>query len=234
MKSTTIVATTVCALISSIGISQNVKEAVQDHTQIKTGKTSLDRDAQELEAFKADCDVLTKALATDDTAIIAQYHQVVLASMKREVEQAEVKSKKAAKEVVQSTAEMGTNRREKRGNRRTYSGTADDKRDMARDRRNTRDDRRDKRDDQTDRVEISERLRNQRLWTAQFSSLSLSQDTGETTDEAALALLKKFTLSMEADLRETQEELREDKGELREDRRERRDDRKERKERVTQ
>lgn len=142
--------------------AQNVKEALQDHAQIKTGKTHIERDSKELEVFKEDCAMLTEALQIESTANISQLQQKVAASMKREVAQGNSKTKQAGREVVQSTREKRTNRRENRRNRRKFKGTKDDRRDIVRDRRNTRDDRRDKRDDQSDFEEVKQRRNNQK------------------------------------------------------------------------
>ncbi|MDC6405635.1 MULTISPECIES: hypothetical protein [Maribacter] len=220
MKTNKYLTATLVLLTAFFASAQNAKEAVQDHRQIKVGNAQLERDTNELESFKADVSEFQTALENGDTKLAQKYRKGILTAMEREIQQTEGKIAWAKREVVQSSVEKGTNRREKRSNRRTFEGTPDDRRDMRRDRRNNRDDRRDKRDDVADRAELESRLENQK---ALYESAKADETLGN-------GILEKFIATLNNDLLETQEELREDKGELREDRRERRDDRRERKE----
>tara|TARA_R110002051_G_scaffold275909_1_gene336852 strand:- start:7600 stop:8241 length:642 start_codon:yes stop_codon:yes gene_type:complete len=200
-------------IASSTIMAQNIKEAVQDHNQIKIDKELLSRDIAELETFKSQ---------TSNYKINPANKPQLINNMEREIEQTKAKLARANVEVVQSTREVGTDRREKRKNRRKYEGSTDDLKDMTRDRVNTRDDKRDKRDDERDLSELQNRLENQIILLGSFKSSNTTQIT----------VLEKFMLTMSADINETKEELAEDKGEVREDRRERRDDRRERRENL--
>ena len=203
----------ITVLASSTMIAQNSKEAIQDHNQIKVDKKLLSRDIAELENFKSE---------TSTYKINPANKQLLINSMAREIGQTEAKLARANVEILQSTREVGTDRREKRKNRRKYEGSNDDLKDMTRDRVNTRDDRRDKRDDKRDSEEVQNRLENQKALLANFKASNAKE----------VNILEKFILTMTADINETKEELVEDKGEVREDRRERRDDRRERRENL--
>ena len=94
---------------STMAFAQNAKEMAQNKNQIKVDKNQLTRDTQEVELFKEQ----TIAYLSSN-----KNKQVLIASMEREIKQTEAKLARATVEVVQSTKEVATDRREKRRNRR--------------------------------------------------------------------------------------------------------------------
>ncbi|NER11838.1 hypothetical protein GWK08_00140 [Leptobacterium flavescens] len=214
------------------GAAQNNIEIATDKKQIAINENVLERDIKELELFKSNSLALQTSVGVKDLGAAVKYRNILLASMKREIGQGEVKVARAKAEVAQSSREVKTDRREKRRNRRQYTGSSDDNKDIVRDRVNTRDDRRDRRDDVADLEELELRLMNQRVLYEKMSKVTFASADQIDIRYVNKELIKKFIATMEADVKETREELKEDRRELREDKRERRDDRRERREKY--
>lgn len=212
--------------------AQNTKEIRQDRNQIRVGKTMLERDTKELVIFKANATALKAAIEINDFDKARALKTTLVASMRREIAQTNVKVQRAKVEVIQSSKEKGTNRRESRRNRIQYTGSNDDKKDIVRDRHNKRDDRRDKRDDQRDLEELVTRFNNQTVLYNRMKAVTFSPATKEVKENINENITKKFIATMITDIDETKEELREDQREKREDKRERRDDSRERREKY--
>ena len=219
-------------IVTTMVNAQNTKEIRQDRNQIRVDKAMLERDTKELATFKANTVALKTAIETNDLVKARTLKTTLVASMKREIAQTNGKVQRAKVEVVQSSKEKGTNRREGRRNRRQYTGSNDDKKDMARDRHNKRDDRRDKRDDERDLKELETRYNNQTALYNRMKAVSFSTITKEGKEDINEHIVKKFIATMVADIDETKEELKEDRREKREDKRERRDDSRERREKY--
>ncbi|WP_299535704.1 hypothetical protein [Ulvibacterium sp.] len=214
---------------------QNAKEAIQNTKQVAEGKKSLQRDMQELEAFKVKTTALNTAFEERNTEKSNELKASIIQDMVREVGQSGEKAKKARMEIAQSSSEVRSERREIRRDRedsdRGRYDRRDDERDLARDKANARDDRRDRRDDigdfqkQIDRAErqaaILEKLR---TYNFGFEALAMEKAL------AHKALVTEFKDILLDDIAATKRELGEDVRESREDRRERRDDRNERNE----
>ena len=220
-------------MVMTVTVSaQSTKEILQDRNQIRVDAAMLERDTKELAIFKANTAALQAAIASNNFEKARTLKATLVTSMKREIAQTSAKVQRAKVEVVQSSKEKGTNRRESRRNRRQYTGSDDDKLDMARDRHNKRDDRRDKRDDQRDLEELEGRYNNQTVLYNRLKAVTLRTITKEVKEDINENIVKKFVATMVADIDETKEELKEDRREKREDKRERRDDSRERREKY--
>lgn len=200
---------------------RDVAERVKDHQQITVDKATLQRDAQELDAFKSRLDLYTTAYAALDKPKLAELKTGMVEDMKREIGQSENKLERAKKEVVASGSEVRSDNREIHHDRRdlangNYRGEHD-RGDLARDKANRVDDLKDRHDDREDAQSIEKRLQNQRALLAQW-------------EDTPVASLTAFVKTMENDLAATRRELGEDRSELREDRRETREDVRERRE----
>jgi hypothetical protein len=214
--------------ISSSQVLQNTKESAQNRSQVHTNQTNLQRDVRELEAFRMKKERLLEAIQIGDQATARLMKQDVLALMKEEVQQAEVKMRQSNREIGQSKQEVRSDRREIRRDRAdlatSQNDRRDDVRDLRRDRVNKRDDKGDVRDDRRDRNQVAVRSGRQSEILQTFTAGGIAGTPGD------IALLNEFESLMEKDIQATKMELKEDRGEMREDSRERRDDRRERRE----
>ena len=236
LLSTFIIPMFLCITITTISSAQNLKEGIQNTSQISEGKKNLKRDSAELMAFKSKIHNFNQHFKNKNSQRANQLKVDIITDMIREVRQSSIKADQARREIAQSSAEIKTDnrelRRDRKDSRRSHKDRKDDKKDMARDRANKRDDKRDRRDDVRDfdaQVHRYERqahiLQTLRAFNFSFNANSI------TANKANKILLNEFLHTLEADLTATKRELREDKKERREDRRERRDDKQERKER---
>lgn len=219
----------------SVTNGQNAREAAQNSKQIQEGKKNLERDIQELAAFKEKHEQFKTAYGEKDAASTNKVMGRIISDMKREVKQSTIKAKKAKKEIAQSSAEIRTERREIQRDKKDASrgrfDRRDDKRDLARDRANLKDDQRDRRDDVRDFKEQIARTERQKQILTNLQSYKFTFDDADF--ESAMVnknLVLEFIDSMQQDIEATKIELGEDRQERREDKRERRDDRNERNE----
>lgn len=224
-----------CILITTAISAQNLKEGIQNTTQIRESKKNLKRDSAELIAFQSKIDTFNSHFVNKNSRLANQLKKEIVTDMVREVAQSSIKVDKARKEIGQSAAEIRTDNRELRRDRKdlrkSHKDKKDDKKDIRRDRANKRDDKRDLKDDKKDYTAQLNRYNRQShilktLKVFNFSFTSNSIASNKTNKK----LLDEFLQTLKADLEATKRELKEDKKERREDRRERRDDKKERKE----
>ncbi|MFK7796508.1 MAG: hypothetical protein AB8E82_03575 [Aureispira sp.] len=204
-----IISSLIILLWSTNSFAQNAKEAAQNRQQIVTGKMTLDRDIQELQAAKT-------ALAHSPKSLVAIF--------KREIQQNTNKLQQARIEVRQSSAEVRSESREIRQDRTEVRRTPIDNRKDARDLRN---DRQDRRDDVRDRQDdVKDYQQRQALLNKQKELLVNYQASANPK------VAEHFLATMKREIGMTKVELGEDLGERKEDARERVEDRRERREPV--
>ena len=224
-----------CFLFTSTLSAQNLKEGIQNTTQIIEGKKNLKRDSAELKSFQAKIHTFNNYFTNKNSHLANELKADIVSDMIREVAQSSIKADKARREIAQSSAEIRSDNRElkrdRKDKRRSHKDRLDDNRDLARDRADKRDDKRDRRDDVRDYENQLHRFERQSHILKTIRAYNFAFNTNNLKlAQANKVLLNEFAQTLHADLAATKRELKEDKKERREDRRERRDDKNERKE----
>lgn len=223
------------AQLSMAQVVRNATEASQNQKAQATNQAQLDRDVNELAAFKAKLSQFEAAYAEKDFAKVASLKTSLLSDMQREIQQSENKIAQDKKEVAQSQSEAASSNRETRRSRvdrATPDGDIGDGRDVRDDRRDKRDDQRDAKDDKNDLTNQVARTNRQKEIYGVLQAFTFSAEPSLLEKaKANIALFHEFANTMERDIAATQAEIKEDKAEAREDSRERREDRREGRER---
>ncbi|HAA13816.1 MAG TPA: hypothetical protein DCE41_19840 [Cytophagales bacterium] len=217
--------------------AQNGQERRQNRFEIRTGKSQIQQDGEELEAFEQALGQIPTLLRQGKYQPWEEIHWYMVDAMQREVDQGWEKYRWARYETGLSSQEVRSERREMGRNHidkvLTQHDRRDDRRDIRQDRRDLRDDKRDRRDDRRDQEAIRERtLRAERL-LLDYKRITQQDISQPRVQQESFRVLEQFLQLMEVDLVATKQELREDRRERGEDRRERRDDRRERRELYT-
>ncbi|MCI4667481.1 MAG: hypothetical protein MRZ79_04915 [Bacteroidia bacterium] len=211
---------------------RNGLEANQNQKAMATNEAQLERDMQELAAYKAKLNQFEEAFAVKNVAKIAILKKELEADMKREIEQSEMKIAQDKKELSQSKAEAAASGREStrsRVDRRVPDNDRKDGRDVRDDRRDRKDDQRDAVDDRNDLERQIARTNRQKQIYSSLQAMTFSFEPAAYEKAVAKKVLfNEFATSMEQDIAATKAEIAEDKREAAEDRRERREDRRER------
>ncbi|MEM6700158.1 MAG: hypothetical protein AAF599_17270 [Bacteroidota bacterium] len=213
-------------------IGRNRIEASQNQKAMATNKAQLERDIQELAAYKAKLAEFEKAFVAKNVAKTAALKTDLVAAMQREIEQSEKKIAQDQRELSQSKSEVAASNREtnrSRVDRRRGSSNVKDRRDVRDDRRDKRDDQRDAADDKSDlEQQIARTQRQKQIYTTLQAVAFSFEPARQEKAIANKALFQEFAATMEKDIAATKAEMAEDQREAAEDRRERREDRRER------
>ena len=174
----------------------------------------LERDKAELVLFEQHLAAFDSVWTAGDQGILDAALTVVVADMRREVDQAQDKAKQAQAEKRQSSRELRRDRRERREDEEDNA----DEDELRRDRIQQRDDRRDRRDDINDLQAAGYRDKRQGgiLSEITASPLSVGEEAAFTHKQG---LIQEFLELLKADYEATGQELAEDQRERREDRR---------------
>jgi outer membrane murein-binding lipoprotein Lpp len=217
-------------------VSRNAVEASQNQQAMAANQAQLERDINELEAFKVNIKQFEAAYAIRDAVKIASLKTNLLTAMQREIEQGENKIAQDKQELNQSKSETASSAREKGRSRRdlaTPDGDIGDGRDLRDDRRDKYDDQRDAQDDRSDLQQQILRTGRQKEIYAMLQAFTFSFEPSlEEKAVASKALIHEFPETMERDIAATKSEIAEDEREAAEDGRERREDRREIRERM--
>ncbi len=217
----------------------NPRQKKQDRDQLEQGKEGIARDQEELQAFQQSVAEFQGAQQSGDMEKLQESYQGLLVSMKREVEQGQVKAEQYKKEMQQSSRELRGERRDVRQTREDVEENDDRPGDygdveyaegaQARNAVQRGDDRRDRKDDKSDLQTLAEGLKQQGAILQQLASPdALTVPDPETAFANANQLMGQFQQLMVADLEASGGEMEEDAKELKEDRRESRSDRRQR------
>lgn len=217
-------------------VARNATEANQNQKAMATNQAQLDRDIDELNAFKNKLAQFETAFSNRNVSKVATLKSDLLNDMQREISQSEKKIAQDKQEVAQSKSEAAGSSREVRRSRRdqaTPDGDIGDGRDKRDDKRDGRDDKRDAQDDINDLDQQIARTNKQKEIYQTLMAYTFSFDPNlQEKAVANKALFGTFVSTMESDIQATKAEIAEDKQEAREDSRERREDGRERRERV--
>jgi len=194
-------------------------------------QAQLERDIQELEAFKTRLTQFEVAFKAQKAPLVASLRTELLTDMQREIEQSERKIAQDQREVGQSRNEAAGSQREvnrSKVDRKTPDRDMGDGRDVRDDRRDKRDDQRDSADDRKDLEQQIARTNRQKEIGAALQAFTFSLEPSMREKAmATIALLREFETTMEQDIAATKAEIQEDKRESMEDSRERKEDRRE-------
>lgn len=211
---------------------RNATEASQNQKAMAANEAQLERDVQELKAYKVTLAEFEVAFADKNRTKIVALKSDLSNMMKREIEQSEKKIAQDQQELAQSRSELASSNRETRRSRRdlrTPDNDRKDARDLRDDRRDKRDDQRDAADDKSDLEQQIARTQRQKQIYSTLQAFTFSFDASLREKVVAnKALFQEFADTMARDIAATQAEIAEDKREAAEDRRERREDRRER------
>ncbi len=222
--------------VACIGLSAqlfgqiNPRQKKQDRDQLEQGKEGIARDQEELKAFQQTVAEFQGAQQSGDMEKLQETYQGLLASMKRELEQGQVKAEQYKKEMQQSSRELRGERRDVRGTREDVDDNVDyAEASQVRNAAQRGDDRRDRKDDKSDLETLAEGLKQQGEILQQLASPdALTTPDPETAFANVSELVGQFQQLMVADLGAGKTEMEEDAKELKEDRRETRSDRRQR------
>ena len=208
----------------------NPRQKKQDRDQLEQGKEGIARDQEELKAFQQSVAEFQGAQESGDKEKMQETYQGLLASMKRELEQGQVKAEQYKKEMQQSSRELRGERRDVRGTREDVDDNVDyAEASQVRNAAQRGDDRRDRKDDKSDLEMLAEGLQQQGAILQQLASPeALTAPDPETALANVNKLVGQFQQLMVADLEASGAEMEEDAAELKEDRREGRSDRRQR------
>lgn len=213
-------------------ITRNATEASQNQQAMAANQAQLERDLEELAAFKVKLTQFDAAFVNKNAVKVAAAKAELVKDMQREIEQSELKIAQDKKELSQSQSEVAASGREVNRSRRdrfTIDNDAKDGRDVRDDRRDKKDDQRDAMDDKNDlEQQIVRTNRQKQIYaTLQAFNFSFEPSLKEKT-VANKALFTEFASIMEKDIAATKAEIAEDKQEAKEDKKERREDKRER------
>ncbi len=221
-------------LLSNPVIAQtgrNAAEANQNQQAMAANQAQLERDINELAVFKAKLTQFETAIAGKDASKVTTLKTGLLADMRREIEQSEMKIAQDKRELTQSKSEVAASGREtnrSRLDRATIDNDSKDGYDVRDDRRDKKDDKKDAKDDKKDMEKQIARTERQKQIYAALQAFTFSFDPSlQEKVVANKALLQEFASTMEADIAATKAEVAEDKREAAEDSKERREDRRE-------
>jgi len=208
----------------------NPRQKKQDRDQLEQGKEGIARDQEELAAFQQSVAEFQGTQESGDKEKMQETYQGLLASMKRELEQGQVKAEQYKKEMQQSSRELRGERRDVRGSREDVDDNVDYAEEaQVRNAAQRGDDRRDRKDDKSDLEMLAEGLQQQGAILQQLASPeALTSPDPETAMAKVNELVGQFQQLMVADLQASGAEMEEDAKELKEDRREGRSDRRQR------
>ena len=205
----------------------NPRQKKQDRDQLEQGKEGIARDQEEFKAFQQTVAEFQGAQESGDKEKLQETYQGLLASMKREVEQGQVKAEQYKKEMQQSSRELRGERRDVRGSREDVDENVDYAEEaQVRNAAQRGDDRRDRKDDKSDLQTLGEGLKQQGAILQQLASPeALTAPDPETALANVNEMVGQFQQLMVAELEASGAEMQEDSKELKEDRREGRSDR---------
>lgn len=213
-------------------IGRNTIEASQNQKSMAANEAQLERDVQELVAYKAKLAEFEEAFVAKNVAKTAALKTDLVATMQREIEQSEKKIAQDQRELSQSKSEFAASNREtnrSRIDRRRGGNNVKDRRDVRDDRRDKRDDQRDAVDDKSDlEQQIARTQRQKQIYTTLQAVTFSFEPARQEKAIANKALFQEFAATMETDIAATKAEMAEDQREAAEDRRERIEDRRER------
>lgn len=199
--------------------------------EIRVAKRHLDRDVEEIEAFRELKKDFQIAYLSVNEEEIGAIKSSIIVYMDREIDQGYSKSNAGAREIRQSEREVaGSFRDIDQSSAEMSLGLGkrwDARRDFRDDRRDHKDELRDLEDDRNDLTVLEDRLIRQENIRERFAGWYVITETNDLSKIPEMNMLQSFLETMEEDLIWTEEELKEDKKELREDRRELREDRRE-------
>lgn len=213
-------------------LRRNATEASQNQKAIAANEAQLERDLNELAAFKVKLKEFEVAFSNKNAVKAAAVKTELVKAMEREINQSEKKIAQDKQELNQSQSEVAASNRELRRSkidRATIDNDAKDGYDVRDDRRDKRDDQRDAKDDKKDLEKQVIRTKRQKEIYATLKAFTFSfKPSLKEKLVANKALLHEFETTMEKDIAATKAEIAEDKREAKEDRKERREDRWER------